>query len=97
MRYFIITFLFAVAASVLLFLPHLASAGAQVGSASSAPGTPSDTLSIVEDQEAGLFRFMIGEKEVARLGADGLHVEGNISYGGTITDVGPSAVQGGAE
>ena len=97
MRYFITGFLFAAAASFLLFLPHLANAGPQTGGASSVPGAPMDKLSIVEDQEAGLFRFMIGEKEVARLGADGLHVEGNISYGGTITDVGVAAVQGAAE
>lgn len=46
---------------------------------------------IIEDQEAGAFRFTIDGQEVARLDTVGLHVRGSVEYGGAITDTGAAA------
>lgn len=43
----------------------------------------------VEDQEEGVFHFIIDGQEVARLDSTGLHVRKGISYGGSITDYDP--------
>ena len=45
-------------------------------------------VSIVEDQQAAAFRFVIGEKIVAVLDAEGLRVRQSMEYGGTLTDLG---------
>lgn len=40
------------------------------------------------DQSAGVIRFITGGQEQAVLDADGLHVRGDITYGGVIADEG---------
>lgn len=95
MKYLIVALILALLASVALLLPHVAGAQDKARLDVSVPA--SDDLQIIEDQQARAFKFMIDGKEVARLGAGGLHVFGNISYGGTLSDVGQSEVQAGAQ
>ena len=45
---------------------------------------------VLADQDAGVIRFIIEGREAARLDAAGLHVRGNIDYGGTLKDSGPA-------
>ncbi len=40
------------------------------------------------DTEHNIIRIMIEGKEVGRFDKDGLHVRGDISYGGSLTDYG---------
>lgn len=40
------------------------------------------------DEKAGEIRFIIEGKEQGVLNAEGFHVRGNVTYGGTIRDVG---------
>jgi hypothetical protein len=40
------------------------------------------------DQNAGAVLIEIDGKEVARMDAGGLHVKGDVSYSGTLTDTG---------
>jgi hypothetical protein len=47
-----------------------------------------DRLQLVEDEEAGAFRFFIDGREIARLDEDGLKVRDSVEYGGSITDTG---------
>jgi hypothetical protein len=47
-------------------------------------------LGIIEDGHTGAFRFVIDGKTVARLDAKGLWVRSDVTYGGSITDVGMS-------
>lgn len=47
-----------------------------------------DRLQLVEDEEAGAFRFLIDGREIARLNEDGLQVRESIEYGGVLTDTG---------
>lgn len=56
------------------------------------PGTP-ERVVILSDQKAGAVRFMIDGTEHARLDATGLHVRGDIGYGGTLTDTGAKAFE----
>lgn len=42
------------------------------------------------DEEAGVIRFIIDGAEAARLDAAGLHIRGNLEYGGTLKDSGPA-------
>lgn len=43
---------------------------------------------MVSDERAGVLRFLIDGKEVARIDARGLDVREDISYGGSIVDYG---------
>lgn len=43
---------------------------------------------MVTDESAGVLRFLIDGKEVARIDAQGLSIREDISYGGSITDYG---------
>lgn len=56
------------------------------------PAAP-ERVVIVSDHEAGAVRFMIDGKEQARLDATGLHVRGDISYDGTLTDYGAAGFE----
>lgn len=47
--------------------------------------------SMIIDPEMNAFRFFIDGKEVARIDQAGLHIRNNVSYGGTINDVGSAA------
>ena len=46
-------------------------------------------VEVVEDQEAGVVRVVIGGRTVLLIDASGLHVNGDIGYAGTSTDYGP--------
>lgn len=77
-------------AIILLLFPSGLSSPALAGSAPK-PAQElrgAQSLSIVEDQEAGAFRFLIDGKEVARLDGEGLHLRESIEYGGVLTDTG---------
>ena len=43
---------------------------------------------MVVDEEAGIIRFFIDGEEKASLDATGLHVNGSITYSGTVRDIG---------
>lgn len=47
-----------------------------------------DRVVIEADQDSGVVRFVIDGREVARLDAAGLHVRGDINFGGALTDYG---------
>lgn len=47
---------------------------------------------IAVDEKSRTVRILAGGKEIARIDADGLHVTGNVSYTGRMTDTG-SGVQ----
>jgi hypothetical protein len=53
-------------------------------------------VALIEDQEHTAFRFMINEREVARLDEAGLHVIADIEYGGALIDSGDDAHENGA-
>lgn len=91
MRYLIAVFVLSLIAFALMIEPHLARASASAG------GAPQRSLQIVQDDQTQSFRFVIEGEEVARLDKKGLHVRDNIEYGGTLADVGPSTVPGGAQ
>ncbi len=52
-----------------------------------APAGQQPATRIETDQKAGIIRFIVNGKEVARLDANGLTVRGNIAYTGTLTDI----------
>lgn len=54
------------------------------------PARPSDPpkVEVIEDQEAGVVRVFIGGKEVLTIDNQGLHINGDITYTGQITDAG---------
>jgi hypothetical protein len=54
-----------------------------------APSRPQ--TQIETDQKAGIIRFIVNNREQARIDATGLHVRDNIEYGGTVTDTGEAA------
>lgn len=56
--------------------------------------TAAKSLEVIEDESAGAIRFVIDGREVARIDRSGLRVLGDITYGGSLTDVGPSAMEG---
>jgi hypothetical protein len=41
---------------------------------------------VVVDEETGVIRFMVAGVEAVRIDAAGLHVNGDITYAGTMTD-----------
>lgn len=45
---------------------------------------------MVADERAGIVRIIIEGREAAHFDAVGLHVRGNIDYGGMLTDYGHS-------
>jgi len=49
---------------------------------------------IVPDQKEGAVRFVIDGQEQARIDATGLHVVGDINYGGALTDTGRPQAEG---
>lgn len=57
------------------------------GESATAPIKPAKTR-IEVDERAGIIRFFIDGQEKATLNADGLHIQGDIDYAGTIRDVG---------
>jgi phage baseplate assembly protein gpV len=56
---------------------------------------PAKKVEIITDQEAGAVRIVIDGRGVATIDADGLHVAGNLSYTGTLTDTGGQAPEAG--
>lgn len=52
-----------------------------------------DRVEIRADQSLARVEFIIDGQPVAFLTADGLHVRGNVSYGGSLTDYGPSGFE----
>lgn len=85
---------------LLIFSVLLPSSGfAANGSGPAALSDPSekaDRLQVVEDEAEGAFLFIIDGQEVARIDARGLTVNHDIRYGGTLTDTGQRAADGGA-
>lgn len=51
-----------------------------------------EPVRIERDQNAEAFVFIIDDKPVAMLDKEGLHVVGQINYGGTLTDTGSAYV-----
>jgi hypothetical protein len=49
---------------------------------------PADRVHIITDQNKGEISFVIDGKAVMLLDAAGAHVEGDITYGGGLSDVG---------
>ena len=49
-----------------------------------------DKVEIVTDEDAGAVRILIDGKPVVIIDETGLHVRGDISYGGKLTDYGTS-------
>lgn len=76
--------------AIFLLFSSIASVSARAEDAASFAAEPQhpQTVSIIEDQDAKAFRFMIDGQEVARLDASGLHIRESIEYGGSITDTG---------
>jgi hypothetical protein len=58
---------------------------------SSAVSSP--TTKIVTDNDKGTVTIVIDGKPVLQVDKDGLHVVGNIVYGGTLTDTGSAHVE----
>ncbi len=54
------------------------------------PGKPQNTQ-IVADEKAGIVRIFIDGKEILAVDANGLRVNGNLDYRGTIADIGPES------
>jgi hypothetical protein len=52
--------------------------------------TGQEATRIETDQKTGAIRFIVDGREVARLERDGLHVRGNVEYGGMEKDTGPA-------
>ena len=52
---------------------------------------------IVVDEETGVIRFFIEGEEKARLDAAGMHVRGNVNYGGALMDYGRSGFKSQAD
>lgn len=76
--------------AIFLLFSSIASVSARAEDAASLAAEPQhpQAVSIIEDQDAKAFRFMIDGHEVARLDATGLHIRESIEYGGSITDAG---------
>lgn len=55
-------------------------------SAAAAPVQGDQRVVFVTDQKAGIVRFVIDGKEIARIDATGLYVHGDVACSGTITD-----------
>ena len=51
-----------------------------------APKEPKEPTRIEVDHENSMFRFIIDDEEVARLGKNGLVVRDEIAFGGTMRD-----------
>lgn len=82
-------------AALLLAIP------AALAATKSAPATPENTFrlgdgktAVIVDQERGVIRFLIEGQEKAFLDASGLHVNGDITYTGTIKDSGAGKATG---
>jgi hypothetical protein len=58
--------------------------------ASSSPPSPPQRVQLIEDQNAGAVRVVVDGKDVARIDANGLHVRGDVAYGGVSLDYGGS-------
>ena len=58
------------------------------GKQEAAPPAALAQTRIAVDEKTNVVRFFIDGKEAMRLDADGLHVQGNVEYGGTMTDSG---------
>lgn len=80
MRRFAFTLAFCLCLSVSAF-------GQGTDASAAQPEPP--RVEIIEDQEAGSVRVLIGGREVLTIDASGLHVNGDINYTGTSTDYGP--------
>jgi hypothetical protein len=64
--------------------------GRTTAAASSSPPSPPQRVQLIEDQNAGAVRVVVDGKEIARVDANGLHVRGDIAYGGVSLDYGGS-------
>jgi hypothetical protein len=67
-----------------LFISFIALAAA----ASQDSRAANETTRIETDQQANMIRIIIDGQERAVIDADGLHVNGDIDYSGTLTDTG---------
>lgn len=54
-------------------------------------------VQIVTDQTAGAVRIFIDGREQAIIDSTGLHVRGNVAYGGTAMDTGPDGFDAAAK
>lgn len=82
-----VRFIFIVCFILLLSVTLIAGSKAESGTGA---GTiaPGSRTAIIEDQAAGIIRFVIDGQEVAQLDSHGLHVRENIEFGGILTDAG---------
>lgn len=80
---------------ILLFIAFCAPASAQQAAPdtpdSAATGAAVSATRIEVDEQDNVIRFIVEGEERAVLGADGLHVRGDVTYGGRIKDVGEQA------
>ena len=54
---------------------------------------PQPAAQIITDEKAGIISILIKGKEVVRIDEAGLHVFGDMSYNGTITDGTPPHIE----
>lgn len=57
------------------------------GFAEESKDTSPDRVQMIEDDEAGVIRFIIDGQERATLDSEGLHVHGDIEFTGTTKDI----------
>ncbi len=63
--------------------------------AEDAKETSHDRVQIIEDEKSGVVRIVIDKKEVVLIDAKGIHVNGDIDFTGSITDIGNTKKEGG--
>ena len=74
----------------ILLLSVVTGSSLAVAAATVSANPPQPRAAIVVDEESAVSRFMIDGKEQARIDHVGLHVEGDLTFVGTIKDAGPA-------